>query len=167
MEELEKIDIIRERTGLSYRDTKELLDKAEGDLVKALIMAEEDHSLNWTGKLWDKGGDVLEQVKGYINKSNRTRIKLKKGDKTVAEFPATAGVVGVLAALASSELAILAGIGAVAAVAKNVSLEIQKEDGETKVISLDMDKKGKKTEQDEKSDDKHQPQEESSEDIDF
>jgi precorrin-2 methylase len=62
---------------------------------------------------------------------------LKRGEKTIADFPATVGVIGILAALASAELAVVAGIGTVAAMANKVTLEIEKEDGHTKVISLD------------------------------
>lgn len=147
MDELEKLDILRERMNISYREARELLAECDGDLISALVRAEakEDDGFKWTEKIVDKGGDVLDQVKGYISKGNHTRIRLKKDDKTVAEFPATVGVVGVLAALASSELAVLAGIGAVAAVAKNVSLEIQKDDGETKVIPLDFTRNKNKT----------------------
>ena len=38
---LEKIDEIRERTGLNYKEAKDLLEEAEGDVVQALIILEE------------------------------------------------------------------------------------------------------------------------------
>ena len=140
-DELEKLDILRERMGMSYREAKECLQEAEGDLVEALIMAEAKPNNNSSAKWFDKGekiaGDIVHELKSYINKGNQTRIKLKRGDKTIAEFPATLGALGALAALVSTELAVVAGLGTVAAVANRVSLEVIKPDGDTKVISVD------------------------------
>lgn len=142
-DELSKIDMIRDRMGISYREAKEILDEAEGDLVKALIMAEEKRDRGWGDRVLKTGEEVVGQVKKYINQGNKTRVKVKKGDKTLAEFPASVGVLGIAAALASTELALVAGIGAVAALAKNVFMEIEKPDGETKVISLNRKREDK------------------------
>jgi len=150
--DLEKIDILRNRMGISYREATEALEEADGDLVRALIMVEEnkdhrwgdepnDKCRRWGNELKDKGSEVVGQIKTYIEKGNRTKVKLKREDKTIVEFPATVGAVGILAALASPGLAVVAGVGAVAAIAKNVSVEIEKADGETKVISLDRHRK--------------------------
>jgi len=136
MDELEKIEVLRERLGVSYREAKEALDDSGGDLVQALISLEEKGQRRWSDKLLDKGGEVVDQFKTYIKKGNRTKVKLKRGERTIAEFPATAGVIGIVAALASTPLAIAAGIGAAAAVANKVHLEIEKAGGESKVISL-------------------------------
>lgn len=135
-DELRKIDTIRERMDISYREAKELLDEAQGDLVEALIKAEDRKARGWAGRLGEKGQELAGQVKTYIDKGNQTRVKFKQGDKTLFELPATIGVLGVAAALASTELAVAAGIGMVAAITNKVSLEIEKPDGETKVISL-------------------------------
>lgn len=135
-DELRKIDLIRERMDISYREAKELLDEAQGDLVEALVKAEGRKGRSWADKLGEKGQELVGQVQTYIDKGNQTRIKFKQGDRTLFELPATLGVLGVAAALASTELAVAAGIGAVAAITNKVSLEIEKPDGDTKVISL-------------------------------
>ncbi len=135
-DELEKIDLLRERMDISYREAKEALAEAGGDVVEALIRIEENKGRGWSEELWDKGEKIAGQVRTYVNKGNRTKIKLRRGDRTIAQFPATAGALGILAALASPQLAVLAGIGAIAAVAKKVSLEIEKPEGENKVIPL-------------------------------
>jgi len=142
-DELKKIDIIRERMGISYREAQEALEEAGGNLIEALIKAEERRDRNWSDKLLDKGEEVAGQVKEYIHKGNRTKVKLKRGEETLVEFPATVGAFGILAMLASAELAIAVGVGAVAAVVNNVSLEIEKPGGETKVISIDRLRNGK------------------------
>lgn len=136
-EELRNIDVIRERMGISYREAKEVLDECGGDLVEALIKAEEKKDYRWSDKFIEAGEGLVAQAKVYIDKGNKTSIKLKRGDKTIVKFPATVGALGIVAALASAPVAIAAGIGAVAAVANKVSMEIEKPDGDTKVISMD------------------------------
>jgi len=135
--ELEKIDILRERMGVTYREAKEVLEEAGGDLVEALIKVEENKKQGWSGKVSGTIGGIIDEIKKYIDKGNRTRIRLKRGDQTVADLPATVGALGVLAAMLSIELAVVAGVGAVAAVANKITVEIEQADGETKVISLD------------------------------
>jgi len=139
-DELRKIDMIRERINISYREAKELLDEADGNLVDALIRAETLQAQGWTDRLAETGQELAGQAKTYIEKGNQTKVKLKQGDKTLFELPATVGVLGVAAALVSTELAVIAGIGAVAAVANKVFLEVEKPDGDTKVISLNRRK---------------------------
>lgn len=135
--ELEKIDILRERMGVTYREAKEVLEEAGGDLVEALIKVEENKKQGWSAKVSGTIGEIIDEIKKYIDKGNRTRIRLKRGDQTVADLPATVGALGVLAAMLSIELAVVAGVGAVAAVANKITVEIEQADGETKVISLD------------------------------
>ena len=132
--ELEKIDVLRERMGISYREAQEALQESEGDLVAALVKAEEAKGQGWTGELLDKSGELAEHVKQYVSRSNRTRVRLKRGDRTIAEFPATVGFLGIAAALMNIQLAVVAGIGMVAAAANSVFLEIEKPNGETRVI---------------------------------
>lgn len=141
MEQLEKIDVIRDRIGVSYREASQALEEAEGDLVRALVIAEEMTLKGWGDRVLGKGEEMFGQVKSYIKKGNRTKIKLKKEDRTIAEFSATTGAVGLLAALASTQLAVIAGIGTVAAVANNVSLEIDKGEGETNVFCMERHKR--------------------------
>ncbi|MBF7082632.1 DUF4342 domain-containing protein [Desulfallas sp. Bu1-1] len=130
--ELEKIDAIRTRTGISYREAKKALDDAGGDVIQALINLEEKEQ-QFTEKLQSKGQDVLENIKLLLQRGQETRIKVKHGDRTVFEVPASVGAVGLLAALASSELAVLGALGTVAAMAKKYTLEIERRDKTDKV----------------------------------
>ena len=45
---LDKIDIIRDRTGVSYKEAREALTQADGNVVDALISIEESSGRNWT-----------------------------------------------------------------------------------------------------------------------
>ncbi|WP_418790677.1 DUF4342 domain-containing protein [Phosphitispora sp. TUW77] len=130
-DELEKLDIIRERLGISYREAKECLEDAGDDLVEALVLAEQKTKRNaCCDNRWkEKGEEIFGELKLYLGRGNRTKIRLKREEKTIAEFPATAGAIGVLAVLASAPLAVAAGIGTVAAIANKVTLEVEKPDG--------------------------------------
>ena len=66
------------------------------------------------------GNQVIETVKGLIHEGNVRRVTIKQDGRTIAEFPLTLGVVG--AALAPA----LAGIGAVAALLTDCTIEVER-----------------------------------------
>jgi len=137
MDELAKIDLLRERTGVGYKEAKDALDKAAGDVVQALIFIEEER-INLDEDLEKKGKKIMFQVKEIIKKGNVNKIKLKKGDKTVFEFPVNVGVLGIAGAAMSSTFALVAALGTVAALANKYTLEIERPGGkvETQEIQL-------------------------------
>lgn len=55
-----------------------------------------------------KGDELLSQVRELLHQGNVRRIVVKQGERTVAEFPLTVGVVGVLAAPILAAVAALA-----------------------------------------------------------
>lgn len=123
--ELEKVDLIRARLGVGYREAKEALDAAGGDVVQALIRLEEERK-GLAEKLQDRGQELWEQLKELVQRGHETKVKIKQGERTVLELPASLGALGLLGTLASSQLAVLGALGAVAAMAKNYTLEIER-----------------------------------------
>jgi hypothetical protein len=103
---LEKIDEIRERTGLNYKEAKELLEEAEGDVVQALIILEEEGGLAGNdGDRMDMGGmkemmseKIIGPVKRVFSQGTKTRIRISNEEGTLLEFPATLMVAGALLA---------------------------------------------------------------------
>jgi hypothetical protein len=70
------------------------------------------------------GGEILNKVKEIIHEGNVRRIILKdEQGKTFMELPLTVGVVGALIA------PILAAVGAVAALASNLTIVVEKIEG--------------------------------------
>ncbi len=122
---LEKIDVLRERMDVTYKEAKEALDKAGGDLVEALVLLESEKG-KWTEKIQSKGEEVLARLRGFFEKSSATKIRLKKDDRTLLELPATAGMLGLVGVLMSAELAVLGAIGTVAALLNRCTLEIER-----------------------------------------
>lgn len=68
-----------------------------------------------------EGGELLEQVKRLIHEGNVRRIVIRQGERSVAEFPLTVGLVGTLGA------PILAAVGALAALLTNCSIAVERE----------------------------------------
>jgi hypothetical protein len=74
----------------------------------------------WWETIKVEGGELIEKVKGLIREGNVRRIIIRQGDRSVAEFPLTVGVVGTVAA------PILAAVGALAALLTNCTIEVQR-----------------------------------------
>ena len=63
---------------------------------------------------------VLEELKKLLAEGNVRRVIVKQGDRVIAEFPLTAGVVGALIAPS------LAAIGAVVALATECTIVVER-----------------------------------------
>lgn len=125
---LEKIDIIRERTGVSYKKAKEALENAGGNVVEALIALEEESGSKWTKNMGAAGNEMMEKLKKVVERGNVTRVLLKKDDEVLLNIPVTAGAIGVILAPVASLL------GISAALVTKTKIEIVQNDG--KVFDL-------------------------------
>jgi hypothetical protein len=73
-----------------------------------------------------KGEALLTKVREIVHEGNARRIIIKDGEgKTLIEVPLTVGVVGVLVA------PVAAAIGAIAALATNYSIQVEREGSKT------------------------------------
>ena len=68
-----------------------------------------------------QGGELLDRVKQLVHEGNVRRIVISQGERTVAEFPLTAGVVGAVFAPT------LAAVGALAALLTDCSIAVERE----------------------------------------
>lgn len=131
---LEKIDAVRERTGVSYTEAKEALEASNGDVVDALVYVEKKKSEN-KGEVYTSAEEFLNWLKKTIKKGNVSRIKIKKDDKVLLDVPVNAGVAAGVIALFSPTLLVILGAGAVAAVLTKLTVEITKSDGTVEVVN--------------------------------
>jgi len=120
---LDKIDIIRERTGVSYRVAKETLEKTNGNILEALIELDDKKNTNWTEEFSVKSGEVIEKVKGLIYEGNVNKISVKSEGRTLVEIPVTFGAIG---AMVLPHLAVL---GVLVAMFKRCTIEVVRNDG--------------------------------------
>jgi len=131
---LEKIDIIRERTCVSYSTAKEALEESAGDVVEALIYLEKN-TISKKQEISATTEEFISWLKELVNKGNVNRIRVKKDDKTVFDIPVNAGVATGIIGLMYGPLLAIIGVGTIAAVFTNFTIEITKTDGSVEVFN--------------------------------
>lgn len=128
---LEKIDIIRERTNVTYTEAKEALEATEGNVVDALIYIEENKK-NTIDEIATSKEEFIAWLKDLIRKGNVSRIKVRKGEKVLLDVPVNAGVAaGLMTMVFPPALAVLF----LTAVVAKVTVEITKADGSVEVVN--------------------------------
>lgn len=140
---MEKIDIIRDRTGVTYRQAKEALAKSKGNVLEALIELDETKDTNWTEEISVRSGEVIEKVKGLIYEGNVNKISVKSEGRTLVEIPVTFGAIG---AMVLPHLAVL---GVLVAMFKRCTIEVVRNDGskiETEVADSELSSAEKRPE---------------------
>ena len=110
---LEKIELVKDRTGATYAESKAALEAAEGSVVDAIIALEEvknkEHDKVDGASL--KDSPIFAKMKEIVEKGNVSRILVSKGDKTIVNFPVTAGVIGAVLVPWGAILGIVAAMG--------------------------------------------------------
>ena len=130
---LEKVDLVKERTGASYSEAKEALVISNGDVLDAIIYLEqklkkENIDFKEEAKEESYKTETIEELKVWlkdlINKGNVTRIKVSKDGKKLVDVPVNAGIAaGIIAIVIPPILAFVV----VAAVVTQVTIEITKQ----------------------------------------
>lgn len=120
---LEKIELVKDRTGVSYKEAKEALEAADGSVVNAIIAIEETVNIKSGSKAGDFADETVEKVKELVKKGNVTKISVKKDDETVVNIPVNVGLIGTIVA----PWGVLA--AAVAAFGFKCKIELTKDDG--------------------------------------
>ena len=140
---LEKIELVKDRTGVSYKEAKEALEAVDGSVVDAIIAIEETVNIKSGNKVSDFADDTVEKVKDLVKKGNITKIAIKKDDETLVNIPLNVGLVGALVA----PWGIIA--ATVAAFGFKCKIELTKDDGsvidlseKAEVIASDVKEKG-------------------------
>jgi hypothetical protein len=68
-----------------------------------------------------EGGAILDRLQEILHEGNVRRVRVRQGDRTIAEFPLTAGVIGVVLA------PVLAAIATIVALAKDCAIDVERE----------------------------------------
>lgn len=136
---LEKVDQVRERTGVSYAKAKEALELTKGDVLDAIILLEDEMKNENSSNDEMEGNNTTETIeefkvwlKDLINKGNISRIKVSKDEKVLVDVPVNAGIAaGIIGIIIPPILAFVV----VAAVVTQVTIEITKNDGTIEVVN--------------------------------
>ena len=125
---LEKIELVKDRTGVSFKEAKEALEAADGSVVDAIIGIEESIDLKSKSKMGEQSAQVVEKIKEAINKGNIAKIVVKRNDEVLLNLPVSIGIIGtVLAPWAAL-------VGTIAALGTKCTIELVKDNGE--VVNL-------------------------------
>lgn len=141
---LEKIDIIRGRTGVSYREAKEALERNQGILLDTLIELDEKKETKWTEGFSVRSGEVIDKVKELLHEGNVNRISIKSEGRTLVEIPVTLGALGAMV------LPQIAALGVLVAMFKRCSIEVVRNDGSTTETEVSDDEPVNSDEQENK-----------------
>ena len=109
---LEKIELVKDRTGVTYAEAKKALEDADGSVVDAIIAIEETLNSGDKGRgFGEKGEALFTSLKNLVKKGNVARIQVKKDGDIVLNVPVNAGIVGICIAPLASVVAIVAAFG--------------------------------------------------------
>ena len=108
---LEKIELVKDRTGVSYREAKDALEACDGSVVDAIISIEENIDSGKSGKAGEYVQTTMAKVKELVNKGNITKISVKKGEDSIVNIPVNVGIVGAVLAPWGVVAAVIAAFG--------------------------------------------------------
>lgn len=137
---LENIDKIVERTGVSYEKAKEALEKTNNDVIAAIILIENDNP-RVDEQIKVKSKVIIDVIKEILNEGTATHIKIKKKNKTVVDLPVIIGAGSLILVTGSLILAPIIGVLGMGAVYLcDFEIFIEKSDG-TVVDVIEFTKK--------------------------
>ena len=120
---LEQIELVKDRTGVSYKEAKDALEFANGNVVDAIIYVEENINHDYEKSSTSAVDNAVRSVKEAVRKGNVAKIRIYKGDDIILNVPVTIGAIatvlfpwGVIAS-------------AIASAAAKCKVELVKEDG--------------------------------------
>lgn len=125
---LEKIELVKDRTGVSYKEAKEALELSEGSVVDAIIAIEEAAAATGKSKASEYAQETVAKIKEFVNKGNISKITVKRGDDVLLNIPVTVGIVGIALAPWGALAAAIAAFGF------KCDIELTQDDG--KVINI-------------------------------
>ncbi len=149
---IRKIELVKDRTGATYSEAMEALEKTDGSVIDAILfiekridgeeekedgssnesMTDEEKKINDTE---DKGSYIIDNIKKIIRKGNVARILIKKEEEIIVNIPVNAGILGMIFVPWVTILS------AVAALGTKCSISLVKNDGD--VIDLSGKAAGK------------------------
>ncbi len=120
---LEKIELVKDRTGVSYKEAKSALEASGGSVVDAIISIEETINAKSGHGFGGSGNAVVEKLKEIIRKGNVSKVIVKKDGEIVLNLPVNIGILGTVLA----PVPII--IGTILAIGAKCVIEVVKDDG--------------------------------------
>lgn len=121
---LEKIELVKDRTGVSYKEAKEALEASSGNVVDAIISIEDSIDIKSKSKITEQSAQVVEKLKEIVKKGNVSKISIKRNGEVILNLSVNVGIIGTVIA----PWAAIA--GTIAALGTKCQIEVIKQNGE-------------------------------------
>ncbi|MBQ9015567.1 MAG: DUF4342 domain-containing protein [Firmicutes bacterium] len=109
---LEKIELVKDRTGVTYAEAKQALEENDGSVVDAIIDIEETVNAGKKERSFgERGQSLFKKLKELVKKGNVAKIQVKREDDTILNVPLNAGILGIAIAPLASVVAVVAAFG--------------------------------------------------------
>jgi hypothetical protein len=120
---LEQVDAVRARTGVSFRRAYEALRRTDGDVVRAIVLVEEELDRgDLAERVRARGNELAWRLRQVLREAGALRVVVRRGDRRVVDIPAAAGALG--AALLPG----VAGLGVAAALVTRSTISVERRD---------------------------------------
>lgn len=126
---LKKIELVKDRTGVSYKEAKEALIKANGSVVDAIIMLEDEIDIAPKTKAGDQALQLVEKIKALVKKGNISKIMIKRNNEVILNIPVNLGIIGAVLIPWTMVISTIVALGA------KCSIELVKVNGDVINIS--------------------------------
>ncbi|PKM84800.1 MAG: ubiquitin [Firmicutes bacterium HGW-Firmicutes-11] len=126
---LEKIELVKDRTGVSYKEAKEALESSNGSVVDAIISIEESIDVKAKSKIGEQSAMVVDKIKSAVRKGNVSKVIVRKGDEVMLNLPVSVSIIGSVLAPWAAVAGIIAVFGT------KCTIELVKDNGEVIDIS--------------------------------
>lgn len=121
---LEKIELVRDRTGVTYKEAKDALEATGGNVVDAIISIEAKvDGAGSTNSTKAKKDALVSKMKSVFEKGNVSKILVTREGETILNIPLTIGILGSVIA----PYGLIAGV--VAAFGFKCKIQFVKDDG--------------------------------------
>lgn len=94
MIKLEQIDLLRQRTNVTYEEAVEALENSNYDMVEALIYLERKHKISYkSGSSTEEGYGFVRAIKNLIRKGNTTKLVFSRYGSDILRIPVTLAII--------------------------------------------------------------------------
>lgn len=108
---LENVELVKDRTGVTYKEAKEALEANDGNVVDAIIAIES--AIEAGNKSWVKEDAtlVVDKIKSAVKKGNVSKIVISKDDDVLLNLPVNISIIGAVIAPWAAVAGVIAAFG--------------------------------------------------------
>ena len=108
---LENVELVKDRTGVTYKEAKEALEANDGNVVDAIIAIES--AIEAGNKSWVKEDAtlVVDKIKAAVKKGNVSKIVISKDDDVLLNLPLNISIIGAVIAPWAAVAGVIAAFG--------------------------------------------------------